>query len=323
LRSSQPDFLIRYQRLLRNVDPEKFHYGFSENSWTEEHTMLLKNLKDQKFLVSARKEDIHEGDFILRDGKNTAHIARFHSMDDDAMILENVIDIKANSFITERGLLIPAEEDSLYTFNSAWSKDDDSHIALEIVHKWALFTELPRMQKHILKFITSSFAPAFIIYLKETDALKHVFIPVQQRLRIGRFSEKVIWEDLNIHRFHGMLEELIQNEHITYMGYLPQGIARRPMFFSNGIVTHLETDMKLKNEPFLYPSNCGGNIKFLKEHQNRKYFLVDAGASYKGNGVKSTLEEANNISVYLKKLYPEYRFIPVEGRGAIGSRFSF
>jgi hypothetical protein len=285
--------------------------------------MLLKNLKDQGILVSARIKDIHEGAFILREGENAIHIARFHSRDDDALVLENVIDINANIFITERGLLIPAEEDSLYVFDSEWAKDDLSKSALEIVHNWALFTELPRMQKHILRFITNSFAPAFIVFLKEMDELKHVFIPTQQRLRIGRFSEKVIWEELNINRFHGMLQELIPNEHITFMGYLPQGIARRPMFFSNGIVTHLETDLKLKKEPFLYPSNCGGNIKFLKEHQNQKYFLVDAGASYKGNGVKSTLEEANDISAYLKKLYPEFRFIPVEGRGAIGSRFSF
>jgi hypothetical protein len=285
--------------------------------------MLLKNLKDQKFLVSARWEDIPEGAFIFRQGKDTAHIARFHSRDDDALILENVIDMNATNFITDRGLLIPADHDKLYLFDSVWAKDEDSQNALGIVQRWLLYRELPHMQKHIIKFVTNSFAPAFIIFLEEMEALKHVFIPVQQRLRIGRFSEKVLWEELNIHRFHSMLKDLVPNQHITYMGYLPQGIARRPMFYSNGIITHLETDMKLKNEPFLYPSNCGGNIKFLKEHQNRKYFLVDAGASYKGNGVKSTLEEANAIIGYLKKLYPEFRFIPIEGRGAIGSRCSF
>jgi hypothetical protein len=286
--------------------------------------MMIGMLSKQDFIFTVPQGDpIESGAFIIREGNGFAQMARFVGYDEQGFKLENVIDLNDNAFVASQGILRPGRDDTIYVINSRYGNDDQSHIALDIVKRSALYERHPAAQRQIIDFVKAAFAPRFILFLEEINSLHYVFIPIQQRFRIGRYAVKDKWENLNTTKFRDMLDRLIQNEYLTYMGYIPMGTTAKPIFFSLGTETHLETDLKLKREPFLYPSNCGGNIKLHKVKDDMKYFLVDAGSSYKGNGVNSKLEDAESVSVFLKSMYPQHQFIPVEGRGAIGSKYSF
>ncbi len=287
--------------------------------------MTVERLKKQNFIIKIETNDmIPENSFLLRTNKKTAQIGFFKKYHDEkTIILKNVIDIHKNEYFAEEGILQLNGEDEIYLIDSFYGKDIFTEKALNLITNWALFSKYINYQPSIINFVRTSFAPKLILWMKEEGLLSCVFIPIQQKFRIGRFAEKNKWEDVNRNSFKSKLDTLSENDYLTYIGYLPQHIIEAPMFFSTGKISHIETDLRLKKEPFLYNSNCGGNIKFLNQKRDSKYFLVDAGASYKGQGVNATKEDACDVIAHLKKMYPEYNFLPASGRNALGANCTF
>jgi hypothetical protein len=268
--------------------------------------------------------EVHKDSFIIRIIDDTVQTAFFkHIGSNGNIFVVNVVDLTENSFCASEGLLKPERQGDLYLFESFYCEDIFSEQALSIITNWSLFQHFVNLQSQMLEFVKNTFAPTFILYLKQTEQLHYLFVPIQQYFKIGRFSDKSRWEDKNAVNFKNQLDHLTQDEHLTFVAHLPQTIVDRSIFFTAGNYSHLETDMKLKSEPCLYNTNCGGNIMLADIESEHKKFVVDAGASYKGNGVNATVEEASLIVEYLNKIYPDYDFIPAAGRGAIatGSRF--
>jgi hypothetical protein len=286
--------------------------------------MILQEIFKQDFIVEVKNfSEIREGSFILIKGAGELHSARLVMHKGKALIVENVIDLIEGNFVAEQAVLQSASGEAIYRVVSDYSDEDDAHSVSAILARSALFHRYPYLHRTLADFVKAAWPPKLVLFLDRIDSLKSIFVPIQQRFRIGRFSVDQKWDHANARHFREMLERLIPNEYITYMGYIPQGRNCSPVFFSEGTATHLETDMKLKKEPFLYTSNCGGNIKLQKDDAGEKIFLVDAGSSYKGNGVNALIEDASWVSDYLRSLYPEFRFIPVSGRGAVGSKNIF
>lgn len=287
--------------------------------------MKVNDLKREEFISKISDiYDISEESFILRITEETAQTGIYRGVTENGCILlSNVVDLKCNMFFANEGILKPDRSGELYHIDSFYCEDIYSEEAISIVKSWVLFQKTPRLQHKILEFVQSTFAPQYILYLKRTDQLTHIFIPIQQYFKIGKYADKSRWEDKNLHTFRSQLDKLIQEEHITYIGHLPEAITDKPVFFSAGNYSHLETDQIFKSKPCLYRSNCGGNIKLSSVTSRRKKFIVDAGASYKGNGVNARKEEATIIASHLRKLYPDYLFEPTAGRGAIGTGYSF
>lgn len=288
--------------------------------------MIFKNILKEDFIyrIDSTKDFIAEDSYIIRVSGNKIQIGTAASyFEEDSLILKNVINIKNNEYFAEEGILKLSGEDKIYIIDSFYNGDTDSKKALHIITNWALYVKNTSLQKKIITFVKETFAPKFVLYLKDQGELNRIFIPIQQKFQIGKFSPNINWEESNLIDFKNNLETLLANDYVTYMGHIPKHGFEKPMFFSTGKISHLETDMRLKDKPYLYNTNCGGNIKFLEEKDNRKFFLVDAGASYKGPGVNATEEDALEVINNLKKLYPEFCFIPTSGRNAIGTQYSF
>ncbi|MBN1501355.1 MAG: hypothetical protein JW982_14440 [Spirochaetes bacterium] len=287
--------------------------------------MLITNLKQQNFVRKVESgQIIPDNSYILRINKNTAQLGSFRSYhDENTVILRNVIDLINNEYITDEGILRSDKSDELFLIESCYAKNIQTDKALNMIYNWALFAKYKSYQPGILNFVKTTFSPEFILWAKKEGYLSCIFIPIQQKFKIGRFSQNSRWEDINKIDFKTKLETLTENDYLTYIGYLPQHIIEDPMFYSTGKISHIETDLRLKKAPFLYNSNCGGNIKFLNEKRNARYFLVDAGASYKGKGVNATKEHACDVIAHLKKMYPEFYFLPASGRDALGVNCTF
>ncbi|MFW6364957.1 MAG: hypothetical protein ACOC2H_00625 [Spirochaetota bacterium] len=268
--------------------------------------------------------DVPEDSFVLRITDETSQTAMYRGMTDDGcLLLSNVIELKSNLFIASDGVVRPERFGELYLMDSFYCEDIYSEQALDTVINWSLFQNTPRMQRRMLSFVKEAFAPMYVLYLKRTDQMHRLFVPVQQRFRIGRYALKPRWEDANLAKFKTQLETLVREKHITYVGHLPESLTDTPVFFTAGNYSHLETDRIFHDEPCLYRANCGGNIKLAREDESAKCFVVDAGASYKGNGVNASREEASVVAGYLKELFPDYVFVPASGRGAVGTGYSF
>lgn len=287
--------------------------------------MILEQLKNEGLITLCQKgEEMQNGTIVLRDGRNSLQTGKFSAYDeDDGLILENVIDLNTSEVFAERGILRPGEDDTLYRFNSQFGDDIYSREAIAILKKWSLYKQYSQLQQAMTAFVCSAFSPEYVMFLEKNELLNLLFVPIQHQFKIGRFIQKEKWEDINLRKFRKTLNTLIENQYITYMGYLPSSKTVTPMFYTIGNDTHLETDTKLKNEPFIHTSNCGGNIKLVKHEENEKIFAVDAGSSYKGNGANSSAKEASGIANHLKRMYPEYNFVPVSGRGATGTLLNF
>ncbi len=287
--------------------------------------MTAKGLKKEPFI--SKVEDIYdlpENSFILRITDESCQICVYNGIDEkDWVLVSNVVDLKNNLFVAAEGIIKPERCGTLYYIDSFYCEDIYSEQALDIVKNWVLFQKNPKLQHNIIEFIQATFAPLYILYLKHTEQLHCIFVPVQQYFKIGKYADKTPWENRNISHFKTRLDKLIPEEHITYIGHLPEALMDKPVFFTAGNYSHLETDQILKSEPCLYRANCGGNIKLAGKSQCKKKFIVDAGASYKGNGVNAKKEEALVIANHLKKLYPDYSFVPTNGRNAIGNGYSF
>ena len=283
---------------------------------TEDYLVEIKDFKDLTPGVIIRRqgpEKIQQGGFVkLTD-------------DNEGLILINVIDLVEISFAAEGGIIRPAEGDVIYRHISRFGESLHTEAAKLILTNWVLFRERISLQNEIFEFVASSYSPEHIMDLKKRDELQQLFIPVQERFKIGKFKEKIDWKKVRIQRFKDLLDSLEEGKHITYVAFIPQADTHHePMFFSIGTKPHLETLAQLKRDPVAFRPNRGGHIKVVSQTNERpKKFMVDAGSNDLGSGTLTSKAIAEMVTDALSSLYPEHEYIPMAGRGAHGIQQSY
>lgn len=244
--------------------------------------------------------------------------------ENDGIIIAEVLDLKTGEYLAEAGIVRPAAGDKLYAHNTRFDGGDKSNEALEIVRSWVLFRDHPALQKDIYDFVQTAFSPAQLLTWKKEDSLKFLFVPVQQRFKIGRFKEKIDYDKVRLDRFRDQLANLQSGKHMTYVAFIPREGSHMPMFYSIGTKPHLETMKVLEREPYAFRPNHGGHIKCVSEEPGEpKRFLVDAGSNDLGAGMHTSLATAEMIVENMLQLYGDFEYKPVPGRDAFGIQQSY
>ena len=242
----------------------------------------------------------------------------------DGLILAEVLDLKAGEYLAEAGIVRPAPDQKLYAHKSRFDGSPTANEALEIVKSWVLFRDTPALQQDILNFVQMAFSPDQLLAWKKEDSLKFVFVPVQQRFKIGRFKEKIDYDKVRTERFQQQLAALNSGKHMTYIAFIPREGSHMPMFYSAGTKPHLESIKLLEREPYSFRPNHGGHIKCVSEEPGQpKRFLVDAGSNDLGAGMNTSLATAEMIVENMLALYKDYEYKPVPGRDAFGLQQSY
>jgi len=264
-----------------------------------------------------------EGSIIRRINSTKDQQGQFTGFDDNGgYILVNVVDMFNTAFTAEAGIIKPAGKDALFCYTSTFSGSRKKTAAMEILRTWPLYVKNPELHFPMEQFFRSSFSPEHILHMKKNNMLDMVFIPLQQKLKIGRYKETVNWDLVRKEKFQARLSELKHGEHMTYIAMIPQTSSYSPKFYSIGTKPHEETQLALRSEGFNFKPTHGGHIK--AEHKNEALvYYVDAGSNFLGKGVKTKLETAEAIVKALRKEHRDCVFIPLEGRGAFGTEQSY
>lgn len=267
--------------------------------------------------------ELAEGSVVRRINDEKDQQGAFMRYDDTGgLVMVNVVDMKNNSFAAEAGILRCEVGDCLYRFTTGFANSPASSDALDILMEWALFMKHPQLQDAMKYFFTTAFVPEQVLYLKKTDDLKQIFVPLQQKFKIGKFVEVVDWDKVRYERFMEQLYQLDAGDHLTYVAMIPQTSSYKPLFYSIGTKPHQTTAESLKSEPFSFKPSHGGHIKCM-ENEEGVILLVDAGSDFLGKGLKTPLRDAELVVKGLKQVYPSFYYKPLEGRGAFGSEQSY
>jgi hypothetical protein len=263
----------------------------------------VKSLKPGAIIRRIGNDKDQQGSFLKYDKKKN-------------IILVNIIDMTTGTLLASEGVLKPQPTDKLYYYPSSFSNNAVSAKALKIVKAWPLFKKHAELQDQIVNFVRISYAPEQIIGMSKKDSLQPLFVPIQQKFRIGRFTENRGPERVGNDIFMLWLESMDPQTHITYLALITKGKNQVPRFYSAGAKSHEETVRLLQNEIFAFEPNLGGHIRYTGIRNGTRHFIVDAGSNYLGVGVKTPLSVCKMAMGALKKLYPELEFTPVKGRGA-------
>lgn len=269
-------------------------------------------------------ESFNRGDIIRRINSEKDQQGCFERYDDEGNpVLVNVIDMRNAKFAAEAGIMRFDEEDTVYRFNDTFIKSSKANAAMTLLREWPLYKKNPDLQIPMEYFMMLSYSPIQILDFKKTSNMKFLFIPIQQKFKIGRFEEKINWNLERKKRFEDYLNSLEPGDHITYVALVPQNNSYSPMFYSVGTKPHQSTHDSLKTEPFSFEPTHGGHIKAVKDKKGNVEYIVDAGSSYLGKGIKTPLSKAEEVAKALTKLYSDKKYKPVEGRNAFGSMQSY
>ncbi len=242
----------------------------------------------------------------------------------DGAIVAEVVNLHTPSFVAEAGIVRPGSEDRLFVLEDSFSGRTEDAPALQIVREWVLFREHRSLQSAILDFVRTSYSPRHLLHLKRNELLAQLFVPVQERFKIGKFQETVDWEAVGAKRFLDLLNSLDDGKHITYVAFIPKETSGQPRFYSIGTKPHLETLASLKREPFAFRPNHGGHIKIVSaQGEEPRRFVVDAGSNDLGSGMHTALAVANLVTEALREAYPGPEYTPLAGRGAHGLHQSY
>jgi hypothetical protein len=264
-----------------------------------------------------------EGSIIRRVNETKDQQGQFTGFDGGGgFIIINVVDMINSAFLAEAGIIKATKEDTLFCYTTTFTKSAKKSAAREVLTTWPLYVKNPDLRFPMEQFFTSSFSPEHILYMKKNNMLDMVFIPLQQKLKIGRYKETVNWDTLRKEKFQARLKELKHGEHMTYIAMIPQTPSYSPKFYSIGTKPHEETQIALRTEGFNFKPTHGGHIKAEQKEENLVYY-VDAGSNFLGKGVKTKLETAEAIVKALRKEHRDFVFIPLEGRGAFGTEQSY
>lgn len=279
----------------------------------------MQYLLDHGLMVPVNKfNELNKGMIVRRISDKKDQQGIFLEEDDSGgIILVNVINMLNISFEAEAGILRPAASDQLFRYTTSFSKDKNSSAAREILQSWSLFKKYPEQQGAMMSFMETAYAPEQVIDLEKTDNLKYLFVPIQQRFRIGKYEEVINWSLERKQRFKWHLDNMRKGDHITYIAFIPQKTTDTPLFYSIGTKPHESTVISLRSEPFNFKPDRGGHIQCTGDSTERKTFTVDAGSNYIGKGHKTSIETAKEVTKALNAAYKAYDFTPVAGRGAV------
>jgi len=286
----------------------------------------MKDILSNNAIVTAvpDKDQLARGQIIRRISQGKDQQGCFMNFDDQGdLIVVNVIDCNDASYLAPAGIMRIKEGDELYRYTDSFGKDQKSGKALAVIQEWPLFKKNPDLSDAIIYFISTTYSPSQVLYLRDRDMLKYVFVPIQQKFRIGRFMESVDWDTVRKQSFSGILQSMKYGDHITYIAMIPQQKTHKAMFYSIGTKPHQETEISLRSEPFNFVPTHGGHIKALKTSSGSVEYLVDAGSNYLGRGTGTSIDTAREIVKALSSIYRDFHFIAVEGRGAFGSEQSY
>jgi hypothetical protein len=268
--------------------------------------------------------ELTKGTIVRRVSESKDQQGIFLGPDDSGgIILVNVINMIDISFETEAGILKPSSSDRLYRYTTSFNQNPVSEKAREVLRSWSLYSKNPGQQDAIMAFMETAYAPEQVLDLAKTDNLKYLFIPVQQRFRMGKYEEKIDWSHERKQRFRRHLEGMRKGDHITYVAFIPPNTSGSALFYSIGTRPHESTVLSLRSEPFNFKADRGGHILCTDDSPERKKYLVDAGSNYIGKGHKTSIDTAKSVSKALAASYREFDFTPVAGRGAFTGEQSF
>lgn len=263
-------------------------------------------------------KNLEPGTIIRRIAGDKDQQGSFLKFDEEHnMILANIIDMAAGTLIANEAVLKPQSGDKIYYYDSSFDDGSLSKKALAIVKEWALFKEHKNLQDRIISFVRITWVPEQIIEMSGNKTLQHLFVPLQQRFRIGRFTEQRDPERVCNDLFILWLESLDGENHITYLAHIPNHKGEVPRFYSSGVKKHEETAKLLQKEKFKFDPTHGGHINVAGVKNGKKHFNVDAGCNYLGLGVKTPLSVSQVVSNALKTVYTEFEFSPLDGCGAL------
>lgn len=273
---------------------------------------------DDFFKPVSNKKSITPGTIIRRVGSSKDQQGSFLKFDENwNMILANIIDMSNGTLVASEAVLKPQSSDKIYYYESSFNDSPVAAKALKIIKNWPFLKEHGELKDRIINFISISYTPEQIIDMSEREMLHLLFVPVQQKFRLGRFKEHRIPSRVCNDIFKLWLESMNTGKHMTYLAQVTEQKSHSPMFYSAGAVAHEETAKRLQDEIFKFDPTHGGHIKVIGIENDKKLFVIDAGSKYMGLGVKTPLAVSSMVADALHALYPEFEFTPLEGRGAI------
>jgi hypothetical protein len=279
---------------------------------------------DKYFKLLTPGADLEHGAIVRRVGNGKDQQGGLLEIDDDGnLVLIDIIDMAAGNLFAAKGLLKPKKGDVIYYSNTTFKHSQVAGKALKIIKESSLYKENPHLHRKIIDFITTSFVPEQIVDMDKNGTLKPVFVPLQEKFRIGRFTERRDPIRVCTETFGRWLDALQSGIHITYIAQIMQLKGYVPRFYSDGTKPHEETMNSMREEIFNFEPNYGGHIKCTGIEEGIKRFMVDAGSNVLGRGVKTPLHVSQTVAAALKKLYPDFEFDPVPGRGAFGTQQSY
>lgn len=268
--------------------------------------------------------NLQPGTIIRRISASKDQQGSFLKFDKDYnIILVNIIDMITGYLLANEGVLKKQKDDKLYYYPSTFRDSPSYAKAMKIITSWPLYINNPVLQDKIVKFISISYAPEQIVEMERNDSLNLLFVPVQQKFRIGRFTERRSPERVCNDTFLQRLQVLHQGNHITYLALVLHQKHYIPRFYSAGTRPHDETTTLLKDEEFNFHPSHGGHMRVEGTRDGKKHFLVDAGSNVYGRGVKTPLHVSEQVVEGLKKAFPEFEYTPMAGRGAFGTEQSY
>lgn len=270
-------------------------------------------------LTEIHSDSVQPGQLILRIHPDKVQQGRVAALEDGSIVLENVIDLKGPGFLADLARLKPTSEDHLYIFPKTFADSDHAEEALKIVTQWPLFKNSSNLQEQIQQFVENSYTPEQILFMSANDRLRELFIPLQQRFKIGKFDPA---QDPNImvyKKFKEMIDGLASGKYLYYVAFIPKESVAKARFYSIGIKIHQDTIKHLNKEIFAFRPNHGGHIMAMNgiDEPVRKY-AVDAGSNDLGMGTKTSIETAQIICRELSELFPDYEFVAFPGQDAYG-----
>ena len=270
-------------------------------------------------------DDLATGAIVRRvsDSKDQQGVFVKYADDGASLILADVIDLIACEYTAEFGVLRHELGDRFFINDTPFNESPSAENAMQIIRTWTLFQQHPDLQAEIQGFVQAVYAPEQLLEWKRNDGLRALFVPIQQKFKIGRFLEKPDPGKVMHERFQKQLAALGDGDHVTYVAFAPPDENKDAFFYSIGTKPHQETVRNLEREPFAFKPNHGGHIKFHGKPDEEGEFITDAGSNHIGVGIHTSLSTAERVTDALKRSYPEFKFTPVAGRGAFGAGQSY
>ncbi len=280
----------------------------------------------EEYLIKVESlAEFSQGMVVRRVGSGKIQQGGFVKLTDDGqgMILLNVIDLKVGEFAAEAGVIKPEPGDELYRHPARGENAALQEKARQVLANWALYSKHPELVNEMLEFMEVAFSAEHVLYLKRNEMLPFLFVPLQERFKIGKHEEKIDWEKIRDERFAQKITELTEGKHITYVAFIPTDTSHEPMFYSIGTKPHIETMKNLEREPFAFKPNRGGHIKIVSARDEPRKYVVDAGSNDLGRGMHTSRAVAETITLALQEYFPDFEFIPLPGRDAYGLQQSW